>query len=246
MKANPEKGHLLLSSKTPKKAYFCGALIESISTEKLLGIQIDSDLTFDEHLSSICNKIVQKINVLSRLVNYVSLDKGCIVMKAFIESQFNHCPLIWMFHSKTLNNKINRLHERALRIVYSDYKSSFCELLRKGKSFSIHHKSIQSLAIEIYKFLHNLSPCIMNNIFKVNQTVPYDLRKRKVLQSRKPTSVRYGTETISYMAPKIWTLFPETIKSCDRLKSFKQKIRKWKSDCPCRLCKVYLQHVGFV
>ena len=246
MKANPEKSHLLLSSKTPKKAYFCGALIESSSTEKLLGIQIDSDLTFDEHLSSICNKVVQKINVLSRFVNYVSLDKGCIVMKAFIESQFNHCPLIWMFHSKTLNNKINRLHERALRIVYSDYKSSFCELLKKGKSFSIHHKSIQILAIEIYKFLHNLSPCIMNNIFKVNQTVPYDLRKRNVLQSRKPTSVRYGTETISYMAPKIWTLFPETIKSCDRLKSFKQKIRKWKSDCPCRLCKVYLQHVGFV
>ena len=246
MKANPEKSHLLLSSKTPKKAYFCGALIESSSTEKLLGIQIDSDLTFDEHLSSICNKVVQKINVLSRLVNYVSLDKGRIVMKAFIESQFNHCPLIWMFHSKTLNNKINRLHERALRIVYSDYKSSFCELLKKGKSFSIHHKSIQSLAIEIYKFSHNLSPCIMNNIFKVNQTVPYDLRKRNVLQSRKPTSVRYGTETISYMAPKIWTLFPETIKSCDRLKSFKQKIRKWKSDCPCRLYKVYLQHVGFV
>ena len=86
----------------------------------------------------------------------------------------------------------------------------------------------------------------MNNIFNVNQTVPYDLRKRNVLQSRNPSSVRYGSETISYIAPKIWTLVPETIKNCDSLKSFKQKIRKWKADCPCRLCKVYLQHVGFV
>ena len=143
----------------------------------MLGIQIDSDPTFDEHISSICNKVGKKINVLSRVANYMSLDKRRMVMKAFIESQFNYCPLIWMFHSRTVNNKINRLHERALRIVYSDYKSLFCELLEKAKSFSIRHKNIQSLVIEIYKFLHNLSPCIMNNIFKVNQTLPYDLRK---------------------------------------------------------------------
>ena len=58
----------------------------------------------------------------------------------------------------------------------------------------------------------------MNNIFKVNQTVSYDLRKRNVLQSRNPSSVRYGSDTISYIAPKIWTLVPETIKNCDSLK----------------------------
>ena len=86
----------------------------------------------------------------------------------------------------------------------------------------------------------------MNNILKVNQTVPYDLRKRHVLQSRNPSSVKYGTETISYKTPKIWTLVPETIKNCDSLKSFKQKITKLKPDSPCMLCKVYLQHVGFV
>ena len=157
MKANPEKSHLPLSFKTPKKAYFGGALVESSSTENLLEIQIDSDLTFDEHISSICNKVAKKIDVLSRLVDYMSLDKRRLLMKVFIES------LIWMFHSRTLNNQINRLHERALRIIYSGYKSSFCELLEKDKSFLIHHKNIQSLAIKIYKFLHNLSPSIMNN-----------------------------------------------------------------------------------
>ena len=77
-----------------KKAYFGGVLVESSSTEKLLGIQINPDLTFDGHISSICNKISKKINVLSRLVNFMSLDKRLMVMKAFIESQFNYCPLI--------------------------------------------------------------------------------------------------------------------------------------------------------
>ena len=46
----------------------------------------------------------------------------------------------------------------------------------------------------------------MDDIFKVNQTVTYDLRKRSIPQSRNPSSVRHGTETISYIAPKIWTL----------------------------------------
>ena len=167
--SQPWKKPPFLSSKLPKKVYFGGALVKSSSTEKLLGIQIDPDLTFVKHISSICDKVGKKINALSHLVNYMSLDKCRMVMKAFIKSQFDCCPLIWMFHSRTFNNKINRLHERALRIVCSYYKSSFCELLEKDKSFSIHHKNIQSLAIEIYKFLHNLSPCIMNNIFKVNQ-----------------------------------------------------------------------------
>ena len=71
-------------------------MVESSSAEKLLELQVDSDITFDEHISSICNKVAKKTNVLSRLVN-ITLDKHRIVMKTFIECQFNYCPLIWMF-----------------------------------------------------------------------------------------------------------------------------------------------------
>ena len=74
-------------------------------------------------------------------------------MKAFIESQFGYCPLVWMFHSRSLNNKINRIHERALRITYNDKSSNFQELLDKDNSVTIHHRNIRTLAIEIYKFL---------------------------------------------------------------------------------------------
>ena len=101
-------------------------MVESSSTEKLLGTQINFGLTFDQHISSICNKVGKKINVLSHLVNYMLFDKRLMVMKAFIGSQFNYRPLIWMLYSRTLNNKINSLHEKPLSIVDTDYKSSFC------------------------------------------------------------------------------------------------------------------------
>ena len=63
-------------------------------------------------------------------------------MKAFVESQFGYCPLIWMFHSRGLNNKINRMHERALIITYKDKSSTFPQLLENDNSVSIHHRNV--------------------------------------------------------------------------------------------------------
>ena len=65
-----------------------------------------------------------------------------LLMKAFIESQINYCPLIWMFGSRTMDNKINRIHDIALRLVYSDYSSNFDKLLKKDGLFSIHDRNI--------------------------------------------------------------------------------------------------------
>ena len=74
----------------------------------------------------------------------MGLDNRNMFLKIFVESQFSYCPLIWMFHSRTLNNKINILHEKALRIVYSDFKADFDELVEKDDSFSLHHRNIQT------------------------------------------------------------------------------------------------------
>ena len=71
----------------------------------------------------------------------MNVSKKRIIMKSFIESQFGYCPLIWMLHIRGLNNKINRIHERALRITYNDKSSSYSELLTKDRSVTIHHRN---------------------------------------------------------------------------------------------------------
>ena len=103
-----------------------------------------------------------------------------------------------MLHSRTLNNKINHLHEISIRIVYSDYKLSFNTLLEKDVSFSVHHRNIQSLAIEICKFLQGLSAAILTDIIKVNRFPTYNLRIRQKLRSRNPKTVSYGTKSIFF------------------------------------------------
>ena len=86
-------------------------------------------------------KVSQK-NSLCPISRFMSLENRRKLMKAFIESQFNYCPLTWMLHSRTLNSKINRIHERALRTVYSDCNSSFNELLDTDGSFTIHQRNV--------------------------------------------------------------------------------------------------------
>ena len=175
LKTNPEKSRILISTNRLEIVSIDGILLAASSHEKLLGVTIDSELKFENHIKELCLKVDKKNKVLCHMSSSMSLEKRRTLMKAFIESQFNYCPLIWMLHSRTLNNKINCIHERALRTVYSDYNSSFNELLDKDGSFTIHQRNVQSLAIEIYKYLHGLSPAILSEVFKVNETIPYDL-----------------------------------------------------------------------
>ena len=97
-----------------------------------------------------------KLSILARLSNFMCTNKKRVLMKAFIESQFGYCLLIWMFRSRGVNNKINHLHKRSLEIVYKDNISSFEDLLKRDKEFTIHQRNIQSLALELFKVKRNL------------------------------------------------------------------------------------------
>ena len=88
-------------------------------------------------------------------------------MNAFFKSQFSYCPLSWMFHSRTLNNKINRLHKECLRMICNDNTSSFTDLLEIDNSVSVHHRNIQVLATELL-MTNGLSPKLISDCWSVS------------------------------------------------------------------------------
>ena len=167
---NLDKCQLLITNhEEDVSATIDGEIIKCKKSIKLLGINIDNKLCFNEHISKICKKVSLKLHLLSRISHFLSAEKLRTVMKqAFIESHFEYFPLIWMFHSRTLNNKINRLHKRALRLAYKDSKSTFEELLVMDKSFTIHHINLQKLVTEIFKIKNNLSPSFMKVYFRTH------------------------------------------------------------------------------
>ena len=207
---------------------------------------IDNKLTFESHVTKICNRASQKLHALARISNIMSLEKRKVIMNAFITSQFGYCPLIWMCHSRKLNTRINNIHERVLRIVFQDKNTSFNELLIKAGSVKIHDRNVQVLATEMYKVYHNLAPLIMSEVFP-RRTMKYNLRGNSNFSTRNMHSVHYGTDSLSHLGPKIWNLIPNNIKESKTLNAFKSKIKLWvPENCPCRLCKVYVPEVGFI
>ena len=144
LKANSGKSHLLTTSDNIQHINVRGNQLSSSKYEELLGILIDHKLTFENHLLNIVQKVNQKLHALARISKYMPRKKLRIIMKAFVSSQFAYCPLIWMFHSRQINHKINKLHERALRIVYNDHFSSFEELLSKDKSVTVHQRNLSN------------------------------------------------------------------------------------------------------
>ena len=190
LKANADKSHLLISTDNKQKIKINETVICSSKAEKLLGILIDNKLTFDQHVSNLCVKANQKLHALSRISSYMSTKKRKLIMNSFITSQFGYCPLVWMFHSRELNNRINRIHERSLRIVYNDKQSTFHELLMRDNSVTIHQNNIRKLAIEIFKVKNNFSPEIMHDVIEIVDS-SYNLRRDTIFKKRNIRTVRW-------------------------------------------------------
>ena len=245
--ANSSKSHFLTSPYERRTLKIHDSIITSSSSEELLGILIDSELTFHDHITRLCSKANQKLSALARVSKYMTLPKRRLLMSSYITSHFNYCPLVWMIHNRKLNKKISKVHERALRIVHGDHKTSFLELLNIDKSVTIHQRNLQYLLIEIYKVKKGISPTIMNEIFQFFENPVYELRSGVHLPGRNSRTVFFGTESIINLGAKLWNVVPENIKSSESLNVFKSKIKHWSPNhCPCRICKTYIGQIGFI
>ena len=190
------KSHVMLTTDNKLKINVKDRPISNEKTVKLLGVTVDNKFSFESYLNLVCKKVSRKLHALDRVPTFISKKELRVIMKAFIMSQFSYCPVVWMCHGRTLNNKINKLHERALRLVYDDRQSTFEELLNIDKSVTIYHRNLQVLATELYKVHHGLLALeLMNDIFK-KRNVTHDFRKNSTFETRNIKSVYYGSETI--------------------------------------------------
>ena len=250
MKLNTDKCHLLIAGHKHEHIFakIGKDMVWETKEERLLGITIDNQLQFKHHIADLCRTAHNKLSALIRYSSILNFEKRRTLLKSFIESQFSYSPLTWMFHDRGINAKINRIHERALRCVYRDDRSSFEQLLKKDNSCSIHHRNIQAMTIEMYKLKNNLGPSLLIDIFNLNnQTIRYNLRENTDFLIPNVKTVHYGKDSLQYFGSVIWKLIPIDIRLSTSINDFKNKIKNWTPpNCPCRLCKTFVQGLGYM
>ena len=134
IKGNADKCHLSTISKTPVGIEVSNIAIMSEEKVKLLEIYTDNRLNFDYHISQLCKKAGKKLHALTRVFKYMNISQRKLIANAFITSRFSYCPLIWMFHSRAMKDRKNKIHERTLRLIYPNQNQlTFKELLEKTR-----------------------------------------------------------------------------------------------------------------
>ena len=123
-------------------------------------------------------------------------------MPSFIKSQFNYCPLIWMFCSRTSMNNLNNIHEKCLHLVKNDFDSNFNKLLESSHELLIHKTCINYLIIEVFIYLQGLSPELMTHILTL-RNYAYNIRNICLFGSENPRSVLFGVDVVAFRASQL-------------------------------------------
>ena len=241
VKMNPEKCHVMIIGNDDVPEYLTLNIdnTDKVAEDKLclMGITIDRKLNFNSHIENLCREASKKLNALARIAHHLNGQQANNIVNSFFYSHFNYCPLIWMFSSKQSNSKLEKIHERALRIISRNYKSDYSSLLEQNNECTFHVRNLQALMTEIYKTIADLNPTFMKEIF-IRQDNPYRLKCNLRLKIPSVRTLSYGTESISFRGSHLWNSLQNSYKECDSLHVFKSKIRQWnRSGCTCKLCK---------
>ena len=238
MIANPTKFQAMLlgPDDIEIKINVHGKTIEMQHSVKLLGIQIDNKLTFNHHVSNVCKKAGNQINIMKRLGKLLDNDCRLKIYDSFFLSNFNYCPLVYSLQSSKSNNKIETLNKRMLRVVCNDKTLNYNELLSRICRPMLYCNRKKVLAELVFKVLNGLSPPVSPDFF-TRQITTYDLRDNNILVQPRFRTIRYGFKSIAYQGALIWNALPHHIKTIAQYKCFKNALSKFNfDDCKCGVC----------
>ena len=172
---------------------------------------------------------------------FLNFEENKTLINNHFSSNYNYCPIVWIFCSANSLNKVESFQNRGLHFLYEDYVSSYQELLRKAGKETMKVNRLRSFCIEIYKLINTINPTYMNEIFKLRK-ISRVVRSNYKLNLDVPTinQVSFGGKSLRYYGPKIWNSLSFHIKSSENLEGFKNIIKNWNGvSWKCKVCQYH-------
>ena len=234
MEANPSKFQFMIFSAQPTEQIVIdideNVCIASEPCVKALGVYIDNRLTFNEHIKRSSAKAARQLNALSRISKFLNFRARKLVFQSFIMSNFTYCPLVWHFCGKLNNTKIEKIQERAIRIVCNDRSSEYTDLIEKLNTCTMLQSRLRNILVEVYKSLipEPSNPIYIRDFINL-KSVSYNMRDCSLLDQPKKRTTKFGLRSFSYLASKLWNDLPPHLKdlSMNDINEFKCRLKQW-------------------
>ena len=211
-------------------------LINESDTVELLGITIDNMLTFNEHINNLCHNASYKLHALCRIKKYLSQDQAKLLSNAFINNQFNYAPIIWMFCRKNQYLKIQKIHHKAIKVVFTSY-DAYDELLQMSSKITIHQKHLHALMCEVFKSLNSSNPEFMWSYFTF-KNITCNIRNGPLLKLPDAKSMYCGINSVHFRACLLWNGLSQSVQHSESILELKKKLKELGNvDCSCFLCR---------
>ncbi len=239
MQSNPTKFQSIFFGKTPKCSIVTNDVtVESTGLITLLGVSIDAQLNFNNHVSNICTKAGRNLNALKRVAKHLPTSVKLLLYKTYITCHFNFCPLVWHFCGVSNTKKLEKLQYRALKFVFDDYESDYEALLFRANLPNLELSRQRAMCTAVFKCIHNLAPSYMSELFNQQDKSLHNTRNVKALIQSHYDSVTYGANTFVNYSTHLWNNLPNNIKVTSDLDVFKAQIDTWLGPkCNCNFCR---------
>ena len=228
LKANPEKFQVMILGETSRKYSFKVGDIEIKKKDQinLLGVNLDSKLTFSKHVSDICDRVNNQLKVIKRFRNIVSSNTKTRLYKAFIMPYFLYCSNVWHFCGAGNARKLELLNKQALRLIFDDNNNTYETLLNNWNMTTLQTRRIQDMLIMVYKALHALTPAHFTSLLILRRNTQ-GLRGINKLYQPRVNTTNYGKNSFKFTATKYWNILTDKLRTAPSVTNFRKNIKSY-------------------
>ena len=210
--------------------------IKRVQTTKYLGIHLDENLKWTEHVDKLCSKVNRSISGLKQARDYVPSDVLNSIYTSLIQPVFVYCDVVWDNLDQGLATRIQKLQNRAARIItFQGYGVRSAQIRKQLNWEELASRRQRHLSLLMYDTVNGNVPSYLSDLFSnVCENNPYKSMLRNteynVVLDHVPKT-EYYKRSFSYRGGMLWNSLPNDIKASESKAIFKRKLASRQANC---------------